>query len=280
MKKIMVIIAAAAVALTFVGCDLLAAKAGEGKSSGTKNNKTISVDATGTLATVPEGEVGAGAEAKYRRFIKELSGNEKTAAIKSTITIPKADLKLVDADDNVVVGYVFDMNKSWDATENKATTDSATSKLRDFVLFGFNLKTKKAYVEHYSNVNFKEELDTSNNTIGEKNNTTDNIWGNGGWSAALTKDTDYREDDDNYYLDVEVKQATAGTYDFYLGGKKRGSYKASGNFMGTKADGTEGLAVGGIAGYLKCPKGTKAKIIIETDSDDVVGKLFADEEEF
>ena len=276
MKKIMTIIAAAAVALTLVGCDMLASKAGEGKSSGTKNNKTISVDATGTLATVESG-TGAGAEAKYRRFIKELSGNEKTAAIKSTITIPKADLVTDGATDkNVVVGYVFDMNKSWDATANKATTDTATTKLRDFVLFGFSLDTKKAYVEHYSNVNFKDELDTSETTIGSGSDK--NIWGDGGWSAALTKGTDYREDDTNFYLDVEVKQETAGTYVFYLGGKKRGEYKASGNFLGTKADGTEGLAVGGIAGYLKCPKGTKAKIIIETDNDDVVGKLFADEE--
>ena len=64
MKKLLAVIAAAAVALTLVGCDLLAAKAGEGSSSGTKNNKTITVDATGTLATVPEGEVGAGKEAK------------------------------------------------------------------------------------------------------------------------------------------------------------------------------------------------------------------------
>ena len=278
MKKLMAVIAAAAVALTLVGCDLLAAKAGEGSSSGTKNNKTITVDATGTLATVPAGEVGEGKEAKYRRFIKEVSGNEKTAAIKSTITIPKADLVLGTESDNVVVGYIFDLNKTWDSTKNKATTDTAQSKLRDFVLFGFNVYTKCAYVEHYSNVNFKEELDTSNNNIGEKNNTTDNIWGGGGWSAALTKGSDYREDDENYYLDVEVKQTTKGTYAFYLGGKAHGTYTASGNFMGKESEGTKDMAVGGIAGYLKCPKGTKAKIIIETDPDDVVGKLYADEE--
>ena len=272
MKKIMAILAASAVALALMGCDLLAAKAGEGKASGTKNKKTISVDATGTLANDAE----TGTEAKYRRFIKELSGNERTAAIKSTITIPKADLVLSDASDNVVVGYIFDLNKTWDATENKATKDTNDSKLRDFVLFGWNVKTKAAYVEHYNTVNFKEELDTSNNNIGNKNNTTDNIWGNGGWTAALSKDTDYREDDDNFYLDVEVTQDTAKIYDFYLGGTKRGSYTASGNFMGTEADGTDGLAVGGIAGYLKCPKGTKAKMIIETDKNDVVGVLSAE----
>ena len=279
MKKLLAVIAAAAVALTLVGCgDLLAAKAGEGTSSGTKNKKTITVDATGTLATVPEGEVGAGAEAKYRRFIKELSGNEKTAAIKSTITIPKADLVTTGATDkNVVVGYIFDMNKSWDSTTNEATKDTNTQKLRDFVLFGFSLDTKKAYIEHYSNVNFKDELDTSATTIGSGSD--NNIWGGGGWSAALTKGTDYREDDENYYLDVEVKQTTNGTYEFYLGGTKRGkSYTASGNFKGKESEGTKDMAVGGIAGYLKCPKGTKAKIIIETDPDDVVGKLYADEE--
>jgi hypothetical protein len=275
MKKIMAILAASAVALALMGCDLLAAKAGSGEAKGTKNNKTISVDATGTLATVPEGETGAGKEALYRRFIKELSGNERTAAIKSTITIPKADYVVSDgADENVVVGYVFDLNKSWDKTANKAKADKNDEKYRDFVLFGFSLKTRKAYIEHYSDVNFKDELDTSATTIGSGSDK--NIWGNGGWSSQLVKDTDYREDDDNFYLDVEVKQETAKVYDFYLGGKKRGSYTASGNFMGKEEDGTDGLAVGGIAGYLKCPKGTKAKMIIETDKKDVVGVLSAE----
>ena len=46
--------------------------------------------------------------------------------------------------------------------------------------------------------------------------------------------------------------------------------------MGKEEDGTDGLAVGGIAGYLKCPKGTKAKMIIETDKKDVVGVLSAE----
>lgn len=278
MKKLLAVIAAVSVALTLVGCDMLAAKAGKGNSSGTKNNKTIEVDATKTLATVEEG-TGAGKEALYRRYIKELSGNEKTAAIKSTITIPKADLVTEGASDkNVVVGYVFDMNKSWDSTNNKATTDTTKQKLRDFVLFGWSTSTKKAYIEHYSNVNFKDELDTSETTIGSGSD--NNIWGGGGWSAALTKGTDYREDDDNYYLDVEIKQTTKGTYEFFLGGKSRGTYQASGHFMGKESEGTKDMAIGGIAGYLKCPKGTKAKIIIETDNKDVVGKLFADEEEF
>ena len=271
MKKIMAILAASAVALALMGCDLLAAKAGEGEATGTKNNKTISVDATGILANDAE----TGTEAKYRRFIKELSGNEKTAAIKSTITIPKADYVVSDgADENVVVGYVFDLNKSWDSTTNKAKADKTDEKYRDFVLFGFSLKTRKAYIEHYSNVNFKDELDTSATTIGSGSD--NNIWGNGGWSTQLVKGTDYREDDDNFYLDVEVKQDTAKKYEFYLGGTKRGSYTASGNFMGKEDDGTDGLAVGGIAGYLKCPKGTKAKMIIETDKKDVVGVLSAE----
>ena len=51
MKKLLAVIAAVSVALTLVGCDMLAAKAGKGNSSGTKNNKTIEVDATKTLAT-------------------------------------------------------------------------------------------------------------------------------------------------------------------------------------------------------------------------------------
>ena len=105
-KKVLMGLAVAAAVFTLAGCGDMA---GAGAASGSKYKKTITVDATGTLATVTKAD-GSEGEAKYRRYIKELSSNEKTAAIKSTITIPKADLKLVDADDNVVVGYIFDMN--------------------------------------------------------------------------------------------------------------------------------------------------------------------------
>ena len=79
------------------------------------------------------------------------------------------------------------MNKSWNTTTNSATTDSTNSKLRDLVVFGFQPLKKRAYVEHYSNVNFKDELDTDDSAVGTSDN---NIFGNGSW-GSVTEGSDY-----------------------------------------------------------------------------------------
>ena len=266
-KKILLGLAATAAVLSVVGCGDLA---GTGKAQGTKTNKTFTVDGTdANLAT------------KYRRYIKQLGSSEKVAEIETTITFDTktSTLESKDANGNKTyanVGFVFDMNKSWDSATNKAKADTSDTKMRDLVVFGFQPGTKRAYVEHYSNINFKDELDTDESAVG----TCDKpVFGNGGWSA-VTEGTHYTLEDGVYTLTVKIKQATKGTYDFYLGGHKLGSYKSSGNFVGTAADKIEGYAIGGVGCYINCPKGTKVVAKYETDTKSVTGKFEAEELEY
>lgn len=267
MKKIMAILAASAVALTLMGCDLLAAKAGSGESEGTKTNQTITVDATA--------EAEKKLEKDYRRFVKQLGGSEKVAEITTTITFNDKDsiLTIKDSKGNVTastkIGYVFGMNKSWDATKDEAVKDTADSKLRDFYVFGFDPNGKRAYVEHYSNINFKEELDTDESAIGTCDEA---IYGGGSW-AAVKEGTDYTVEDGVYTLVVSVKQSKKGTYEFFLGDKSLGSTKLTSKFVDD-----DGYAIGGVGGYVNVPKGGKAVVNYATDKKSVTGTFFADEE--
>ena len=91
------------------------------------------------------------------------------------------------------------------------------------------------------------------------------------WKAAPAGS--YKADGDNgYELYVQIKQATKGTYDIYLGTTKVGTYN------GTVKD-DDGYCVGGAAVYANTPKGTKVKVKYISDKDNTTG-LFADEEEF
>lgn len=267
MKKIMAILAASAVALALMGCDLLAAKAGEGDSKGTKSNLTITVDAT-AQAENP-------LEKNFRRFVKQLGSSEKVAEITTTITFNDKDsiLTIKDSNGNVQgrtkIGYVFAMNKSWDTTTDAEIKDTTDKKLRDFYLFGFDPYGKRAYVEHYSNVDFKDELDTDNDAIGTCD---DAVFGGGEW-ADVEEGKDYTVEDGNYTLVVSVKQSTKGKYDFYLGDRKLGTTKLTSHFTDD-----DGYAIGGVGGYVNCPKGGKAVVTYTTDKKSVTGKFFADEE--
>ena len=102
------------------------------------------------------------------------------------------------------------------------------------------------------------------------------IFGNGGW-AYVTEGTDYTLENGIYTLNVKVKQATKGKYDFYLGNRKLGSYQSSGNYVGTSSENAAGYAIGAVGGYVNCPKGTKVVANYVTDSDTVTGKFEAEE---
>lgn len=262
-KKILLGLAATAAVIGLASC---ADVAGAGKATGTKTNKTITVDGTDSKLTTA-----------YRRYIKQLGSSEKVAEIETTITFDTEDCILATTGASPTyanVGFVFDMNKVWDTEKDEPKKDNGDEKLRDLVVFGFQPGTSRAYIEHYSNVNFKEELDTDVGAVG----TCDKlIYGpTNGW-GSVTEGTHYTLEDGVYTLNIKVKQATKGTYDFYLGGKKLGSYTASGKYVGTAKDNAEGYAVGAVGAYINCPKGTKVKAKYETDSKSVTGKFEAEE---
>lgn len=261
-KKIMLgVVAAAAIVLT--GCADLA---GAGKDKGSKNNKTVIVDATENAAK-PLAE-----NAVYRRYMKQIGSSEKIAAIKTTITVKDEDCIFEAGGQNAKIGFAWEMNKSWDDEKGEATKDTADSKLRDFYLFGFSTTTKKAYVEHYSKVNFDDEFDTKDSAIGVADATP---FGNGAWAAV--PNGSYTHEDGVWTFVVEVKQDTDGKYAVYLGGQKLCDCDGTSNFKGKLGE-IKNKSIGGVSSYVNCPKGTKMVVNYATENDDVVGSLFADEE--
>ena len=86
----MTIIAAAAVALTLVGC----ANFGEGKATGTKYKKTLALDATGDLKD------STGAEMSYSRAFMALSASKNCSEIETEITVPLVNDKKEETFDN------------------------------------------------------------------------------------------------------------------------------------------------------------------------------------
>ena len=272
MKKIMAIIAAALVALTLMGCDML----GEGKTTGTKWKKTMTVDGTEITTT-------------YRRFLKPLSTSKKVSTIKTTIAVDTENSVLKsDAsgkERNAVIGLAFDFHKD------------TTAKTYDFVLLGFAPETKKFYIERYASVSYdkakgaEEAMAEDAEDLGSSGFDTndgsmaDYISFKGtayplsigtsqiddDWYAAPAGS--YKADGDNgFEIYVQVKQKTAGTYEIYLGDTKVATYAGS-----VKDD--DGNCIGGAAVYANTPKGTKVKVKYISDKTATTG-LFADEEEF
>ena len=275
MKKIMTILAAAAVALMLVGCADLA---GTGKATGTKSNKTINVDATSANTSKPLNKL-------YRRYIKQLGSSEKVAGITTTITFSEADC-ILEGDDvipvqgggtkkgHAVIGFVFDLNKAW--VGGQAATDTDDSHPRDFYVFGFDPLDKKVYVEQYGNVNFKDELDTDEGTVG---NRTEATVGEGSW-LSIASDyakcvTEKSVNGKKEYTVVVKIEPYNGQYKIYMGEKLLGTTTTTKHFKNN-----DNQAIGGVAGYANCPKGTKLKVNYKTDTSTVIGTFFADEEEF
>ena len=275
MKKITTILAAAAAALMLVGCADLA---GTGKATGTKSNKTINVDATSANTSKPLNEL-------YRRYIKQLGSSEKVAGITTTITFSEADC-ILEGDDvipvqgggtkkgHAVIGFVFDLNKAW--VGGQAATDTNDSHPRDFYVFGFDPLDKKVYIEKYANVNFKDELDTNDGTVGTPVETT---VGNGAWytlpSSEYAKYFEEKTVNGKKEYTVVVKvEPSNGQYNIYMGEKLLGTTTAEKHFKNNANQ-----AIGGVAGYANCPKGTKLKVNYKTDTSTVIGTFYADEEE-
>ena len=264
MKKIMTILAATMVALMLVGC---ADVGGVGSATGLKTNKTVNVDATAanTRKPMPEGKV-------WRRYLKQLGDSEKVAEITTTITLDTSKCTLTgDNNKQAKIGYVFDLNKPWDTANNKPAEDPSDSKPRDFCILGINPLNGKAYIEHYSGVDLKEELDTdeAGSAIGASDS---NIFGGGGW-ADLPSGS-YTVEGTVYTFEVRISQTNKGTYSITLGGKPLGTYTASGHYM------DNGFAIGGVGAYVNCPKGGKVTVNYKTEQSSVTGKFFVDEEEY
>ena len=268
MKKLLAVIAAAAVALTLVGCGDVA---GVGKATGTKWDKTYTVDATGELKN---------ADATWRRYVKQIGTKEEIAEIKSTITIykdyAKNDPAIFDVPDSsksdgkakAVVGFIVDYNAN---TENKDTSD--------FYVFGYRPTNKTIYFGPYSAIKIGKdvEMDTDNaslvdTTASAKAKMGDELWTDGKSYPASCVKTDA---DGNTVLEVSLKQKANGKYEFYLGTQKLGEW--TGKNISTKKE-TKDMAIGGIAGYINVPKGAKVKVNYTTDPEDVTGSLLADEE--
>lgn len=269
-KKCLIALAALATVMAFTGCGDMA---GVGKTSGTKYNKTYTVDATGELKN---------ADATWRRYVKQIGSKEEVAEIETTITIykdfAKNDAAIFDVTDTsksdgkakTVVGFIVDYNKN-------ATDDT----VNDFVVFGFRPSNKTAYLGPYSAIKLGKdvEMDTENGSLVDTKASPKAKSGTEYFAdGAISSDRYTVDDDGNIILQVAIKQETPGTYQFYLGGKKFGS-SWKGSTISTK-DKTKGMAIGGVAGYINVPKGAKVKVNYKTDSKKVTGSLFADEEEF
>lgn len=264
-KRILVGLAVLTTAFVLAGCGDVA---GIGQATGTKYNKTYSVDGTDAKLTT-----------KWRRYVKQIGSKEEIAEIKTTITIYKDyakndpavfESKVDNKDARAVIGFIVDYNKN---------ADDAT--VNDFVVFGYRPANDTIYLGPYSAIKLGKdvEMDTDNSSLVDttaspnaQGGTTDSEYYKDGAIPAGCVTTDK---DGNKVLEVSVKQPTKGTYEFYLGSKKLGSWK--GKTISDK-DPTKGMAIGGVAGYINVPKGAKVKVNYKTDSEDVTGTLFADEE--
>ena len=293
MKKLMAVIAAAAVALTLVGCQF-----GDmdktTKQAGTKKNLTVSA------------KNDAPAAKKYQRGWKQLGTKETVQALETVITIDAAKTKefikqnngkweVVESgttgatEVNSVIGLIFDLHettvKAADATEAKPA-----GKYYDFVLIGYQPTGKKYYIERYVDIPdgaFTNASDdgvfatanvyitpTSKNAFFEPTSTT--------FVTEKTGKLPKSDDEDGGTTDialqqitVKITQATPGTYKINLGDKEW-EYKPEANADWTNKD---GYRIGGAGYYVNCPAGLAVKANFNSKNDNTIG-LNADEEEF
>jgi len=273
MKKLMAVIAAAAVALTLVGC----ANFGDAKTSGTKYKKTFSLDATGDIKDA-EGKAAA-----YARGFAALSASKSCSEIETEITVPLVNDKkeAVSTIANSVIGLAFDVHLTRNA-ENK--------EFYDFVLVGVRPATKEFYIEKYENIakdDLKESMNTNTQAIGGAVKATDDNKDKARWISkdgktsgafAGTKIETNAGDaqklaDEGYKWTVSVTQATAGTYKVAINGKELGEYKRD------LLTGEKDKAVGQVFMYGNAVAGEKFTANFNSNKDKTKG-LFADEEEF
>ncbi len=303
MTKKIFLAAIAVAAFAFTGCADLLGKVGTGTTTGTKWNKTMTVD--GTKKDLYK-EDGTAAYA-YRRFIKKIKVKESVTNIATEITIDPEKSTIhtdnaVIGGGNAVVGLAFDFH-----------TD-ATTKKYDFVLVGFAPYTKKFYIERYYDIepeNAKDadkEMDETAEDLGDQgfdssagamgsyidfDKGTDGILRIS--SKTTNKDDDWVDlpagayDETTGKLNVEIKQETAGLYEVYLGGKKVAEYPGTVKIE-KEGDDYNGFAQGGVAVYANTPvgktydatekKGSGTKVVVKYASDkDKTHGLFEEDAE-
>jgi len=305
MKKLMAVIAAAAVALTLVGCNFGDNKGLGAKQAGTKKNMTVSASNDGT-----EGKL-------YKRGWKQLGNRETVQALETKITIDMSKVagyaKSTGTGDNitwaastdtsdkavaVVIGLIFDLH------ETKLEADDATTGMKkgsyyDFVLVGYQPASTSYYIERYENVPKGLFAEASNEGSFSKiasyvkaTGITDTV--GTGKPAYITpsaadkakiaktatgKLPKSEEDGDNggttdvslQEITVKITQETKGTYVINLGDK---DYTYSGTVKNDK-----GYCVGGAGYYINCPVGLAATANYNSKNDNTIG-LLVDEEEF
>ena len=306
MKKLMAVIAAAAVALTLVGCNFGDTKGLGAQQAGTKKNLTVSASNDGT-----DGKL-------YKRGWKQLGTKESVQALETKITIDMSKVagyaKSSGTGDNitwaagtaddynkavaVVIGLIFDLHET-DLKEDDATTGMKKGKYYDFVLIGYQPSTVSYYIERYENVPKGLFAEASNEgsfsalaSYVKATGITDTV--GTGKPAYITpsaadkakiaktatgKLPKSEEDGDNggttdvslQEITVKITQETAGTYKINLGDK---DYTYSGTVKNDK-----GYCVGGAGYYINCPVGLAATANYNSKNDNTIG-LNVDEEEF
>lgn len=285
MKKIMTIIAAAAVALTLVGCQMGNL---DGEKKGTKKNLTVTVDNPGPSADL------------YKRGWKQLGTKETVQALETKITIDmtKATGKVTKGTDNkytatetgdevnAVIGLIFDLHETT-VKSTEATTAKPAGKYYSFVLIGYQPKYKRYYIERFEDVaqdafdkgdfpDAKEYITptssaayytpTSTTFVTEK---TGKFPGDEDGNKASDADIALQE------LTVKITQATKGQFKINLGDKEW-PYTPAANEAYTNK---EGYRIGGAGYYVNCPVGCVAKANFNSKNDNTKG-LNADEEDF
>ena len=310
MKKIMTIIAAALVALTFVGCQMADLnKDLNAKQAGTKKNLTVSVSYPGPGA-------------KYQRGWKQLGNKETVQALETKITIDtsnttgyvteSADKKTytkADADAtgkiavNAVVGLIFDLHE----TKKKETVDGkeVTNKYYDFVLIGYQPTNKQYYIERYVDIPAKAFSEATSdsafadastfitdtkttffyNPVSDKNNPSPDQTKAKAYVTETNGKLPKSEEDGAeegktavalQTLTIKITQEVKGTYVIDLGDGKTWEYKPEANADWTNK---EGYRIGGAGYYVNCPVGLSTTAHFNSKKDNTIG-LNADEEEF
>ena len=282
MKKLLAVIAAAAVALTLVGCDQF----GDVETSGNKWEKGFKIDATGELKD-GEGNALTG-DTQYARGFVALSTSKKCSAIETTITLPKKDedgnvANIVTANGKkAVVGLAFDVHE---------TTKDDGKKYYDFILVGVKPSDGQFYVEKYENIskdNLKDSMNTTDpaidGAVAATASNTDVARYTGKEPESYTKGSfvtsgakvAVSETEESYSWTISVTQDVAGTYVVKNGNTLLGTYTRELTETENKALKTK-KAYGQVFIYGNAPKGTKIDATFASNKDKTVG-LFADEE--
>ena len=306
-RSLMVAAAVAATALILAGCKM---GGGIGKTSGNKYDRNFETDATGSLTVLKSGDeelngMTENTEASYRRYWEEFSNNEATAAITVTLTpdYSKSDLtttkkttvNTTGETKYAVIGYLYDINWHIDKDSGKEQNSGTI----DFNIIGIQPETGKFYHERYVDVKKKAKtLDTNFGTLGTLatnensgfNGNIDSKTGGAAWNDKYA--TDLKKKD---AYTIKIMQDKAGKYNVTINGKDVGTFdktslfnksefthkkkgsnikNASNIISGYDAD--TDYMIGGCAGYLNCPAGTKLFVNYKTNENDVAGELFAE----